>query len=263
MELSARIKAARLEAGLSQRQLCGDVITRNMLSLIESGRARPSMDTLQHFSRVLGKPVSWFLEEDTVTSPNQSVMARCQEAYAAGEYSGILPLLEGYRAPDPVFDGVRYLLEVLTCQALAERALQEGKKAYALRLLEQADAAAAKTPYAPDPAQRTLLRWQADPATALTARLPITQALMFHADAALQKQEYARAAVILDAAVSTPPQWHLLRGIAALHLGATAEAVKHLRAAENTYPEQAIPLLEQAYLQLGDYRHAYEYAKRN
>ena len=263
MELSARIKAARLEAGLSQRQLCGDVITRNMLSLIESGRARPSMDTLQHFSRVLGKPLSWFLEENAVTSPNQAIMAQCEEAYAAGEYSKVLPLLETYHGPDMVFDGTRYLLETLTCQALATQALKDGKKAYALHLLEQADAAAAKTPYRPDPAQRTLLRWQADPTSALTGRLPLTHALMFHADAALQKQEYTRAAHLLDAAVSTPPQWHLLRGMAALQLGAYAEAVKHLRAAESVYPEQAVPLLEQAYLQLGDYRHAYEYAKRN
>ena len=34
MELGQKIRAARLEAGLSQRELCGDIITRNMLSLI-------------------------------------------------------------------------------------------------------------------------------------------------------------------------------------------------------------------------------------
>lgn len=34
MELGQRLKQARLEAGMSQRQLCGDVITRNMLSQI-------------------------------------------------------------------------------------------------------------------------------------------------------------------------------------------------------------------------------------
>ena len=39
MDIGSRIKQARLEAGLSQRQLCGDTITRNMLSLIENGTA--------------------------------------------------------------------------------------------------------------------------------------------------------------------------------------------------------------------------------
>ena len=36
MELGQRIRQARQEAGLSQRQLCGEEITRNMLSLIEN-----------------------------------------------------------------------------------------------------------------------------------------------------------------------------------------------------------------------------------
>ena len=43
MTLGEKIKQARQEAGLSQRQLCGDAITRNMLSQIENGSARPSM----------------------------------------------------------------------------------------------------------------------------------------------------------------------------------------------------------------------------
>ena len=57
MEIGQRLKQARLEMGLSQRQLCGDVITRNMLSLIENGAARPSMDTLSYLAGRLGKPL--------------------------------------------------------------------------------------------------------------------------------------------------------------------------------------------------------------
>ena len=37
MELGQKLRRARQELGLTQRQLCGDTITRNMLSLIESG----------------------------------------------------------------------------------------------------------------------------------------------------------------------------------------------------------------------------------
>ena len=43
MELGEKLRLTRLEAGLSQRALCGDEITRNMLSRIENGAARPSM----------------------------------------------------------------------------------------------------------------------------------------------------------------------------------------------------------------------------
>ena len=79
MDLAAKLKAARLEAGLSQRQLCGDVITRNMLSQIENGSARPSMATLQTLAQRLEKLVSYFPEEQAVVSPNLQIMtqARC------------------------------------------------------------------------------------------------------------------------------------------------------------------------------------------
>ena len=80
MELGARLRQARLEAGISQRQLCGDVITRNMLSQIENGSARPSMDTLRYLAGQLGKPLSYFLEDDAVTSPNQELMEKLRLA---------------------------------------------------------------------------------------------------------------------------------------------------------------------------------------
>ena len=69
MELGERIRQARLGAGLSQKALCGDRITRNMLSQIEHGAARPSMDTLSYLAERLSRPVSWGLEEDA-SGPN-------------------------------------------------------------------------------------------------------------------------------------------------------------------------------------------------
>ena len=78
MELGQKLKQARLEAGLSQRQLCGDTITRNMLSQIENGTANPSDATLQALCARLGKPVSYFREE--VPSPNLSLLHQAQAA---------------------------------------------------------------------------------------------------------------------------------------------------------------------------------------
>ena len=69
MELGEKLRRARMEAGLSQKQLCGEEITRNMLSLIENGAAKPSMKTLQYLAARLGKSVSYFLEETAVLSP--------------------------------------------------------------------------------------------------------------------------------------------------------------------------------------------------
>ena len=84
MELGEKLRQARLEAGLSQRQLCGEEITRNMLSLIENGSAKPSMKTLQYLAARLGRNVSFFLEETAVLSPNQAVMTSARELYDSG-----------------------------------------------------------------------------------------------------------------------------------------------------------------------------------
>ena len=100
MTLGEKIKQARLEAGLSQRQLCGEEVTRNMLSQIENGTAKPSMATLSYFAARLGKPVSYFLEEDAVLSPNQEVMTRARTAVLEGAGQKALQILADYRRPD-------------------------------------------------------------------------------------------------------------------------------------------------------------------
>ena len=80
MELGQRLRQARLEAGLSQKQLCGDAITRNMLSLIENGSARPSMDTLLYLAARLGKPVGYFLDEGGGLTENQALLLEARSA---------------------------------------------------------------------------------------------------------------------------------------------------------------------------------------
>ena len=112
MELGQRIKEARLVAGLSQRQLCGDTITRNMLSRIENGTVRPSMTTLQFLAEQLGKPVSYFLDESTVTSPNLQVMSHARQCYRREDYAGTLAALEKYESPDETFEDEKLLLQI-------------------------------------------------------------------------------------------------------------------------------------------------------
>ena len=64
MTMGQRILAARLAAGLSQRELAGEEITRNMLSSLEHDTANPSVATLRYLAGRLGRPVSYFLGED-------------------------------------------------------------------------------------------------------------------------------------------------------------------------------------------------------
>ena len=120
MELGEKIRQARLEAGLSQRVLCGNTITRNMLSQIENGVAKPSMATLQYLASRLGKPVGYFLEEQTVLSPNPDVMAQARNAYAKKDYRAVMTHLAEYQSPDPLFDAEKDFLAALASLALAE-----------------------------------------------------------------------------------------------------------------------------------------------
>lgn len=258
MELGQRLKQARLEAGLSQRQLCGDEITRNMLSQIENGSAKPSMTTLQYLADRLGKPVSFFLEENTA-SPNQPRMEAARQAYAAGDHSGVLSILDGCESPDPIFDPERYLLEVLCCLSLAESAPMRA-------LLDRAANAGAHTPYYTAELERRRLLCLAhafpEELSAVDAILPVDdRELLLRAKAALDRGDTARCAALLDAALqqNTVP-WLVLRGDAAAAAGDFSMALQYFSQAEPLSPAQLYHRLEQCYLQLEDYKMAYYYA---
>ena len=265
MELGQRIKQARLASGLSQRQLCGDTITRNMLSLIESGRAKPSMDTLAYLASRLGKPVGYFLEEDAVLSPNQKIIAHARAAYTEKRFRDVLTALEEYEQPDEVFDEERFFLEALAAIALAQQVMDAGKGVYALSLLEQAGIAGGQSVYYTEDTERRrlLLCYAADPsrAASLCEHLPdLTEELLLRGRAALDAADAARCADILDAADVRQEDWYLLRGQAAMALEDFKAAAEFLHRAEEVYPRQVIPALERCYRELEDYKKAYEYA---
>ena len=260
MELGQRLKAARLEMGLSQRQLCGDVITRNMLSQIENGAARPSMDTLRYLAGALGKPLSFFLEENAVTSPNQAVMAR---ARLAKDSKTVLEILEEYRAPDDVFDREKELITRLATLDLAEEAAREGKTIYAAGLLEALGALEEGYCRADLERRRLILLARVKPQTLddLCEKLPsLDEELMLRAKVALNRGEYDRCGALLDAAEAKDEAWNFLRGQAFLAKEDYESALRCLQAAEEAYQDAVYPLLEQCARELGDFKLAYEYA---
>ena len=62
--LGKRIKEARLSKKMTQSDVVGGYITRNMLSQIESGAAFPSIRTLEYLSGVLEVPMSELMSGD-------------------------------------------------------------------------------------------------------------------------------------------------------------------------------------------------------
>lgn len=57
-ERGRRIKEARIAKKMTQSEVVGSFITRNMLSQIESGTATPSVKTLEYLASVLDIPVA-------------------------------------------------------------------------------------------------------------------------------------------------------------------------------------------------------------
>ena len=252
MEIGKRLRQARLEAGLSQRQLCGDVITRNMLSLIENGSARPSMDTLAYLAERLGKPMGYFWAEAEAVSANTACMEKARDAYHCGEYAGALEILQEYRSPDSMFDDEFGLLKALLLLCRAEQVLN--RPALAAELLEEAEKAAANTCYkTPELEQRRLLLLAQIAPEMVT--LPSDDRVLLHrAQTAIRKGDGQRGAVLLEACEERgSDRWRYLRAEAAFL------CQEYARAAE-LYPPDCYAKLEECYRNLGDYKKAYEYA---
>ena len=73
MKIGEKIKKLRIERQMTQTEVCGDYITRNMLSKIENGSATPSVQTMEHIAKQLGVGVSE-LFEDEPPKANREIM---------------------------------------------------------------------------------------------------------------------------------------------------------------------------------------------
>ncbi len=100
-ELGRRLKAARLAKKMTQSEVVGDFITRNMLSQIESGTATPSMKTLEYLASVLDLPMDKLLADSGETTVQSSITVlqevrqlirskRYAEALAVEDVSGTI-----------------------------------------------------------------------------------------------------------------------------------------------------------------------------
>lgn len=262
--LGQRIKQARLSQGLSQRQLCGEEITRNMLSQIESGKARPSMQTLTYLAQALGKPVSFFLEEAAVPT-EQPALTAARRHYCAGEHSQCLEVLERWEPGEETHsDQERYLLQTLCAMALAKQAIREGKMIYARTLLEKAQEFGAQTAY-DTPAmerERLLLLYeaQAEPSLLMEQLQPDDRELLLRAQAALDRRECEKCQSILAAVRAQSGQYHYLMAQAAMEQKQYALAAEHFLQAEADYPLPCARALEICFRELEDFKMAYHYA---
>lgn len=260
MELGEKLKQARVEAGLSQRQLCGDVITRNMLSQIEHGTARPSMATLRYLAQRLEKPISYFLEENAVASVNQEVMARLRTLYTAQAWNEMGKALDEYQAPDPVFDLEYILLKRFYVLDAAEKALQAQKDRLALRLLEELGPIGDGYCREELESRRLLMLARILPRSRgeiLRKLPPLDEELLLRAENAVDQGDLVNAEHWLACVEEqNSPHWNFLRGQVYQARGNFRAAVACFLNAE----ELSAARLEVCYRELGDFERAYYYA---
>ena len=97
MTLGQKLKQTRLARGMTQSQVVGDRITRNMLSQIENDLASPSVGTLEYLAAVLDVKLAWLLADEK------------EEAEAASENLVIIEAAVFDTAPKNFFDELWYV----------------------------------------------------------------------------------------------------------------------------------------------------------
>ncbi len=89
------VKQARTEAGLSLAQLGKGHVTAPAIYLIETGRTRPSLPTLEHIAHRTGKPVEFFLAEPSgAVDETQARLLELESLYGEGRYEEAIGLGE-------------------------------------------------------------------------------------------------------------------------------------------------------------------------
>lgn len=107
MEIGDKIKSLRISKRMTQAELAGDQITRNMLSLVENGSALPSLPTIMYLSERLGVPAGMFLarESEEPVYRKMSDMPRIKNAFESKEYRLCCDMCEnllGYEKDDEI-----------------------------------------------------------------------------------------------------------------------------------------------------------------
>lgn len=150
MKIGKRIRQLRLSKLMTQADLAGDQITRNMLCNIERGTALPSLPTAMYLAGRLGVPVGLLLAEEGGEFPYRKMieMPNIRRAFAAGDFTGCLSLLHS-SFPAERDDELSLLCAEAEFGA-ARNAFEEGRFRRAAAAFDRGVTAAGQTVYDTD-----------------------------------------------------------------------------------------------------------------
>lgn len=144
MTTGEKIKNIRIRKKMTQSELSGTCVTRNMLSQIENGTATPSLSTLKAIAERLDTPIEYFLSE----IDDESVFRRLADdekltaLFEKGDYETCVGILAG--ATDHA--GVMMLTECFF--ALGKARLFAGELFSARKYFEECAEAASRSAFA-------------------------------------------------------------------------------------------------------------------
>jgi len=122
-ELGKRLKTARLSKKMTQSEVAGNFITRNMLSLIESGSATPSMKTLEYLSGILDIPMDKLLSdswEESTEIPDFQTLRNAKKLLTDKNYSEILETIKAEGIFKDELHAIRSMAHLETAETLSE-----------------------------------------------------------------------------------------------------------------------------------------------
>jgi len=86
------VRGARLEKGLSLADVAGGDVTRAAIHLVETGKMRPSMRTLELIARRTGRPVSYFMAGQQGSEEQQASRDELARLVDSGAYAEAVAL---------------------------------------------------------------------------------------------------------------------------------------------------------------------------
>ncbi|MCM1023900.1 MAG: helix-turn-helix domain-containing protein [Prevotella sp.] len=128
-ERGKRIKEARISKKMTQSEVVGTFITRNMLSQIESGSATPSVKTLEYLASVLDIPISSLLpqgeaDEDGALRADAELLVNAKTLYSEGRYREAVSALRSANRNSPLGDEMT-AVRARCCLGLAKQLADE------------------------------------------------------------------------------------------------------------------------------------------
>ena len=95
-KIGEKIRKRRIELGLTQKSVASDFMTRNMLSVIESGRATPSLETAEYLAKTLQLPLPYLFsaDENLFFYEKKDKMPLILEFYNKGDWNSCIELVE-------------------------------------------------------------------------------------------------------------------------------------------------------------------------